>query len=76
MTIASTHHNVVRQGHRYSQHQADDPDYDDDHLGRGLADMGPQWEHDRLISGIVKCGNLEHLELGVTSDGPSVGSKL
>ena len=44
--------NGVSQCHGYCQDSADDPDDDDDHLGCGLAYMGPQREHDGLISGI------------------------
>ena len=56
-TIIFSHHVIisfddVSQCHGYSQDSADDPDDDDDHLGCRLAYMGPQWEHDCLISGI------------------------
>lgn len=51
-------HDGVCQRHGYGQQEADDPDNDDDDLGGGLADVGPQWEHNGLISVTVKCTQL------------------
>ena len=60
------HTYLVCDAHRYGQDRAENPDDQDHHLGPGLGDMGPQGEHDGLISELIKS-----LELVISHNEPT-----
>ena len=55
MRSLTTHHSyLVSNAHWYSKHSAENPDYEDDHLGSGLCYVRLQREHYSLIP----CGEI------------------